>query len=83
MGEFVRRNVPKTFRELLVYWVWVHSILVAKFTKWRKPYKSGYLSLDEVARGYYVGYKASLTYGAGYWAAMGSAMAGLILIFAQ
>ena len=80
MREFVWKNLPKTFKELVVYWVWVHSLLVARFTRWRKPYKSGYLSIKEVSRGYYVGYKASMTLGTGIWLSMSTAMIGLFIL---
>lgn len=77
--QFAKMNVPSSFKELFVYCVWAHSVAVAKFSNWPKPYKSGYLFIWEVAEGGYVG-KATMAYAAGIWASLGTAVLGLALI---
>ena len=74
-------NWPSTPREYFCFWLWLHSFLLFKYFPRKPPYDQVYLTIDEVARGYYLGNRTSFVFNICYWVSFFGLAAALALIF--
>lgn len=65
--QAIKTNRPRRPREYFCFWLWLHSFVLFKYFARKPPYDQVYLTIDEVARGLYLGRKASLVFNICYW----------------